>query len=263
MLHHSRASASVIGAIPFSLAILASGCAHTFSPNEVVDHAYGPYDIARSCWVVHREDPFLKTELPYCVKLDSSRKIATTSGTRWYVFTSAKAIEGAAHSSRGFVGAFVLEQRAGKWTVMASDAAIDARMGGFGGAPENPRLVALGPDDYFGWIMSEEYCYQGYCGSATTVLAPKGSAIAELAHFGDSSDDLGVSGDDSDATILTATIDPDPSAPATPAYPLRVIVQGTLEGKKLPAETWTFPFDDAQWRYRVPQDYPMARMNGT
>ncbi len=263
MLHHSRASASVICAIPFSIALLASGCAHTFSPNEVLDSAYGPYDIGRSCWVVHREDPFLNKELPYCVKLDSARKIATASGMRWYVFASASAIEGAAHSSSGFVGAFVLEQRAGKWAVMASEAQFDARMGQGGNAPENPTLVALGPDDFYGWITSEDYCYQGYCGSAATILAPKGSAIVELANFGDSTDDLGVSGDENLATTLTATVEPDTSAPATTAYPLRVIVQGTVEGKRLPAETWTFSFDDSEWRYRVPQNYPMARMNGT
>jgi hypothetical protein len=263
MLNRRFSRASAIVAIALSVAILASGCAHTFSPNDVLDRAYGPYDIARSCWLVYREDPFLKQTLPHCVKLDSARKIATASGTRWYVFASASAIEGAVHSSSGFVGAFVLEQRAGKWTVMASEAQFNARMGQGGSAPENPTLVALGPDDFYGWITSEEYCYQGYCGSAATILAPKGSAIVELANFGDSTDDLGVSGDENLATTLTATVEPDTSAPATTAYPLRVTVQGTVEGKKAPTETWTFPFDTTLWRYRVPEDYPMSRMNGT
>lgn len=240
------------------------------STKEILDQVYPFYDAKHSCWIATEPNGGR-----YCMKIDTAKKLTLKDGERMYLLASGEIVDDAgepngAHMNVGMVGAFITETRNGKSTVLASNPYI--YVGSSGSGPRDWALMKLGTADYWGWQNTSGDCHQGYCGSYYSILAPYGKSIRDIAsvvsQFDDSGACYGTTTDENSNEVevncdevsssLQTTLKVDSTNSYAKVYPLLITLTGKEKGKKIAPKTWVFNFDDNNWNYQVPKDYPLA-----
>jgi hypothetical protein len=248
-------------AVTMLAVMLLTSCSKpALTAKQVLDSAYPEYDQAHACWITNTE------EQRYCMQLDSEQKVKTSDGERLYILATGVAVDengeyNGGHLSQGLVGAFVVENRAGKSEIIAANPNIAE--GVFGTAPTKWKLVKLGPADYWGWLNTFGDCHQGFCGGFYSILAPYGKSVRDLSNIVANYEDTGACGED-EAICAKTTSEMDSSLKidATKSdlkvYPLLITVTGKDHGEAVNSSDWTFTFDEQKWAYVTPADYPLA-----
>jgi ribosomal protein L40E len=224
---------------------------------QLMKTAYGDYDQKYSCWKAKDADG-----QDYCMRIARTDKIMTNEGERIYVLATGGTVneEGepdGAHVQPGLVGAFVIKDAGNAYEVIASDPNIP--MGAFGSAPDEWEFVQFGPSDYWGWQSQTGDMHQGYAGGSYVFLAIYGKKVRDIGGITSYFSNEGAVGDDSDeATSLETKLKIDTTATGVKVYPLLITVSGKEGGKKFSEKTWKIPFDEKQWKYVAPPDWPLA-----
>ncbi len=243
------------------LVVLLAACSKSpLTAKQVLDSAYSEYDQNHACWIANIE------EQRYCMKLDSEQKVSTKDSERQYILATGEAVDenGAAnggHVSQGLIGAFVVENRAGKSEIIAANLGIPE--GAFGNAPLKWKLVKLGPADYWGWLNTFGDCHQGYCGGFYSVLAPYGKSVRDLSNIVANFENSDACGDDeatcaNTSSELNSSLKIDDTKTNVKVYPLLITVTGKDHGETLKPSTWPFIFDEQKWAYQAPAGYPLS-----
>ncbi|MDR1311652.1 MAG: hypothetical protein LBK01_07275 [Burkholderiaceae bacterium] len=100
--------------------------------------------------------------------------------------------------------------------------------------------------------------YEGTGGKGETVhiSMPRKEEIREVAQIRTLIDEQRYCGKGrTKCAVLRGTLHLDASDNRTRIYPLQITVSGTP--KHRPTRTWRILFDEKEWIYRVPKDFPM------
>ena len=216
---------------------------------QLMHEQYGAYSTSAKGW------PYAADGTSYVMKVIQSRKIATPYGDRLYLFAAGSVVKGGSHAQSGLAGAFVLEEKEGRVSLVAGSKAMP--YGSFGDAPDSVQLMQFGPDHYYGWLYQSGYTGNGFTSSYNDVLLPKGKGVAALASIPSHMDNEGVTPCDDKATkaqceSLDFDLKIDAAAKDVKVYPLVVTRTGIQKGHETRPMIWRIEFDDKKWQYRVP-----------
>lgn len=228
-------------------------------PESILSRAYEGYLKKNACWTTVLQESGQK----YCMKIDRTDKMVVDGVSRTYILATGTAIddqgeENGSHASAGLVGAFVIEEAAGKVQLVSGDAKI--AVGASGSAPTKWKFVKLGPANYWGWLNTIGDCHQGYCGSRYTILVPYGKRIRDVAGFPASADDSGACADkrcEAKSMQLESTLEIDSSRITDKVFPLVVTTSGKTGGRPVRSKEWLIPFNETKWQYVPPQGWPL------
>jgi hypothetical protein len=229
---------------------------------ELLDRIYGRYDKVHQCWLTSSES----ADQNYCMKVVKTDAIMSDTGRRTYVLTAGHAVQDdgepeSAHVLSGLVGAFVIESHGGQNELIAANRSIE--VGASGAAPVKWGLLKLAPTDYWGWQASWGDCHQGYCGERLVILAPFGKSIKDVAaisiRYNNDSACAG-SGCSEGQSSVTSKITVDTAAINAKIFPLRVSLNGTLNGRPLSPKPWSLEFDPKKWAYVPPPGWPLSEV---
>ena len=218
---------------------------------QLMQEQYGAYSAGAKGW------PAKSDGVAFVMKVIQSRKVSTPYGERLYVFAAGDmASKDAGHVSPGLAGAFVLEEKDGKVSLVAG--IKNMTYGAFGTAPDKVSLVQLGPDHYYGWVYESGYTAQGYTSSYNDVLAPRGKSVAKLAGIVSHLDNEGAKPCDEKETKaecenLEYALKVDTVRSDVKVYPLIVTRTGIKAGKKTKPEVTRVEFDEKKWKYTLPE----------
>lgn len=222
---------------------------------KLLNQIYGNYDNSRECWVVPSKD---EPKYHYCMKITESNVINTESGKRLYLVLTGSLLDNlgedaGSHVDTGNVGLFVIELKNSK--ILAAESSILVGTSGF--SPEEWQLIKLAPSDYWGWMTSYSDCHQGHCGSRSLIFAPYGkTGITNLAVLVRSYEDAGAGG----STEITANISVDNLQVKRRIFPLKVSIEGIINGKKIKEKSWVLPFNIKKWEYIEPTEWPLSNI---
>lgn len=214
----------------------------------------------------HTSDNGQKDEYGYCVKIDRKIMVEADKGKRLYVMvTGDLEFDGngearlKGHALSGLAGMFVLKPDSNHWQVESASPDISAGASGY--ALHDWKLVKLAPNKW-GFLNEHSDLHQGYFDSGLIILTPIGNSIVESfinSHFSDAG--TGRCGDvelppceSIDAKLHSV----DNSKVIDGHYPLKLIVNGNVDGKTYDNVIFTSYFDEKKG-YQMPDNYPLKK----
>lgn len=215
---------------------------------------YGTYDAEMRAWR-HR---IAGEPQVYVMRVREARKIAIPGGERVYIVAAGNAenADTLPRAASGLLGLFVYEEYAGKLRFAAGAKALPVGAGGR--AVFDIRLVQLGPDHYYGWLLGTGAMGQGWLIEQQAVLAPHGKAVDTLVTLRKSIDSEGVfpcddPGLKEKCMSLKYALSVDTTKIAAHVFPLILEKSGVQDGRPVVPETFQIPFDEKTWRYMPPR----------
>ena len=274
-----------------ALALVLSACSQDGSKKpvateqmfrEVLSETYGPYDDNGKAWLVRTrmrcastpdgeidcnlfsDDPGA-TESDFFMNIKKTEKVADSgaeNGEKYYVIVTGEG--DFCTACPGIFGAFVLEWKNARLTVVSSSPYV--LQGGYGKASDSWELVSLNSRGYLGWKALIETGSQGQMLELTEIYAPHEKKVVPLLYLTTAyaySDSFGNTAEDDESAGLTdlkVDLKLDTSAAGEEMYPWRATVSGKLEGKDFSTRTWVISFDEKEWKYAHPDNWPLDAM---
>ncbi|MGH7061366.1 MAG: hypothetical protein ACREFH_13335, partial [Stellaceae bacterium] len=115
--------------------------------------------------------------------------VTTSNIGRLYILATGDNLSEDCHACIGLVGFFVAEERSSGVQILNSEPSVE--MGSWGKAPRGASLVKFGPQDFYGWILAENYMGQGVSYRTYAIYLPHGGGWKEVADIPAATDDSG------------------------------------------------------------------------
>ena len=196
----------------------------------------GAKDVEQDCW------PIKNNNQDFCLTPTFVQNVQTKSGTRVYVLLFGY-LDEVVMQETGLVATFIFLQRGSTYKLILGSHDIRT---GIWGTPPNYTLVALGPNNYWGWYSEPfEHKHSNVSAKYTEVLMPYGKGFVSRIIQVTYQDALR-------GHYMRSEVSFD-SSYAGKVYPLKVSVH--TDGQK-GKRKYLIPFDRKTWMWNRPKDYP-------
>lgn len=228
--------------------------------------SFGRFDPRRRCWAVTARDEGGIAGASGCLRIVRAFRVpaAPGGGAQVHVLLTGKGDQDC-HPCTGLAAFAVLDAASdpgGAWQVVARPVPL---ANGIYGNPTDARsftFARLGAERW-GWIEEVGDIHQGFAGTARLVHLQRGPSVVDAGRLPGDRDNLGacaVDGPEKPAGCehvedikVTATVDR--SDPSAVAYPFVLRARGTVDRRRIDKQL-TVRFDEAQFRYAAPNEWP-------
>ena len=236
------------------------------SANKIVEHfvdipaliksSYGVYNAKHKGFRPYETED--ESEPPYYLNICLNEDVSIRGVKHRLLAMCSTPISGVgdSHAAAGVIDFFVLRSEKQGLTVVAQSRGYES--GSFG-HPGTVKLIRLG-HDFYGFVVEAGGTWQGETISQRTLLVASGDAVIVAAILPAEYDNGGSRTDDCaqqsqlcrELSQVEYSFSVDNSTPSAATYPLRIVANGIVNGKKFQKD-WIIPFDVKLWHYTIPE----------
>lgn len=233
----------------------------------VMESYYGPYDKALKCWTARIAEDHV------CMRPQRLDRITVRNSEHLFLAIGGTRIgqDGefqTSHADSGVLGLLVLKADGPTLRLVAKND-LHAGFGSFGNPPSEESIAVreVGPNDTYGWVVSDGWMGQGHVITYSNILAPIGDTIVGIGSIPVHYDNSGncengkIIGSDTACTDYSGELLFDSADTSGRFYPLILKVTGTREGTVLD-QAFTTSFDPGKLTYKAMQGLPEEFANG-
>lgn len=203
----------------------------------------------------------LVEDVGYCVKLDSQKTVETRYGKRHYVLVSGDVAFDkngnefyGGHVYPGLVGMFVFRQDGNTWQIESANPKLYA--GSYSQGLTDWTLHKFAGNTW-GFLNRHSDVHQGFYGSHFVILTPNGQGGITNSWVGASFDETASGLCDKKCDAIESTIKIDRYNKVNNYYPLKLTLNGMIEGHHYSNKTYQINYKDSNDGYVAPINYPL------